>query len=270
VTKANTNSQNLFDFSSYTLTIPNFIFLEAPIGYGKTFFIKELCENTLKEAKVISYSSKSKTSFKSFLAELFQKEFSNIYEYYKVLETSKEKIVFIFDDFHLLKQDDEVIEFITFFLKNQFENLYFILASREKINLPYENIIASNRALYINQTKLKINLDDLETPLTEEDKLFLAKFDGWALGIFLYLKHKNNELDFKAFQQLVESSINEFINETPLLTSKKAFSLIYELPKFWQEIVFKNFITKSSYWFLSIRAKSSISLSSTRVFKKSF
>ncbi len=235
--------------------------LEAPAGYGKTYYLNNLLPNIYHENTLL-------IDLHEFIhkPELFFVELKNIclrnnlpycnsliaYDWYQVWQGS-DSFTFIIDNYHLVS--NLINDFISFFIYKSLENIQFIISSRQKIDLPFENLFAQDKALYLDLNSLRLSLNqtkkiwsDNKLEWSDKDEEFYNYYGGWNKGIFLYLQKQKNIIKTELFNQLIENSIKEVTEQYINEPVNKIINEIDILPDVFQNKIKLLYQNKVEYW----------------------
>ncbi|MBC7476089.1 MAG: tetratricopeptide repeat protein, partial [Candidatus Sericytochromatia bacterium] len=235
--------------------------LEAPSGYGKTYYLNNLLPNIYNEKTI-------RIDIHDFIhrPELLFEELKNIclksnlpycnsltaYDWYQVWKES-DSFTFIIENYHLVS--NLINDFISFFIYKSLDNIQFIISSRQKIDLPFENIFVQDKAQYLDLSSLKLSLNqtkkiwsDNKLEWSDKDEEFYNYYDGWNKGIFLYLQKQKNMIKQKLFNQLIESSIKDVTEQYINKQVNKTINEIDTLPDIFQNKIKLSYQNKVEYW----------------------
>lgn len=241
------------------------IIIEAPSGYGKTFYIENVLPENQKKIKISPFNSFN--FFESLKSQCLENDlqYPLTEDYYQWYESWKntEKFIFILDDFHILKNNQQINHFIQYILKNNPKNIQIVITSREKINLDFQDYFATGKAVYIDRDKLKFSFKDFEKLLLSvnlkaisEDKDFYNYCDGWNKAILLYLQLRKSEIPQEFFQQLIESSVKDiFFVDNKFSIGCFLFFFHAKISKLFNDIALKVLQDKSEYWYFISKDK---------------
>lgn len=229
----------------------NINIIEAPAGYGKTYFAQQLADtqdnpilwyqvgdndndlnslifNLLLALAQIKnsddFSSISKHAISSeIIAERIKKEFKN-------------GLTIVFDDLHII-DNSKTLEFITSFVYALADsNTFFILVSREKIEFTNQSLFAHKKVMIFTAKELLFSIDELEKYLKKcncfsESLLteIYSKTKGWIAAVNILLlfddfTHNDNIIDTNTFASYVQeeilykldSEVRQFLIETSI------------------------------------------------------
>jgi len=117
--------------------------------------------------------------------------------------TLNEKIIFVLDDYHLVKDSDEINEFINLFLENLPSSVHLAITTRVEPRLRFSLLKARRDILEIREAELSFSNEEIEQLFSELFDLELQKesiqalhqkTSGWVSALFLFyhgLKNKN-------------------------------------------------------------------------------
>ena len=217
------------------INIPYFTLIEAPHGYGKTFYINKLLENK----KLDTYSISG----------------SEIYFDLKKLETfinKKDNHVLTLDNINLFINYNEIVDFLENLILKPLKNIKIIVSSNKKTNLSFEKL--DNNCIYLDINLLKITEDDYKALFKENnlrvektDLDFLTETEGWNLAIDLYIKLKKGNISYRFFNELLAKSIKKTLTNELTYKNKDDYFIDF-LPKIFKNDIDTLFIEDEFYW----------------------
>jgi two-component SAPR family response regulator len=240
--------------------LPYLTVLEAPGGYGKTYHIEKTCSeyNHTPVLKFIRESAPG--SFFEELALLTGGSISNINTWENIKGKSDKEIILVFDDFHLIPDDTQVISFLDYLIKVPVAGFHIFIANRYPVNLRVSALIASAKGIYLNKENLQFSLENFkklwqenQLEMKENDLQFFNHCQGWPLGIMLYLRYRTGEISKDIFNSLLAASVNDtlpvFKDKTDISSQLKNWFSGKEaqVPLFSEQLIAK-FKTNPQYW----------------------
>lgn len=216
------------------------VLVHAPAGYGKTTLMSQwamtqknigwfsLDENDNKSARFIAYFSAalSQAAYNETPQTINPQRYDNLVAHLNQLlfdiNPVKEHFYLLLDDFHLI-DNEEILEGIRFWIKNQPHNMTLILVSR---TVPSLNIAS----LRIKEWLLEINIEQLPFTYDESFKFFEQSSkeqqsqhdiialcnatEGWPTALQLAkLYIKQHECSFQQATDYIERLNNHHITE---------------------------------------------------------
>ncbi|MDY6932999.1 MAG: hypothetical protein SVZ03_02095 [Spirochaetota bacterium] len=139
----------------------------------------------------------------------------------------RKNLIIVLDDYHLIKDSQEINESLEFFLENQPLEVHLVIISRSDPGLSLSKFRARREVLDIREADLSFTLPKVQQfylqlfdiPLHEESlKILNQKTDGWVSGLILFyhsLKWKNpKEIDellykLKGSQRIISDYLEE-------------------------------------------------------------
>ncbi|MDY7033823.1 MAG: BTAD domain-containing putative transcriptional regulator [Thermodesulfobacteriota bacterium] len=106
-----------------------------------------------------------------------------------------EETIIVFDDYHLLRESEDVNNFFEFLINHLPHHLHMVIISRSELEFPISRLRAQNNLLEISERELSFGLaeikrlyyDIFEIHLPEKGlELLLKKTEGWVSGIILF------------------------------------------------------------------------------------
>lgn len=212
-------------------SLPYITLVQAPGGYGKTYFINNLIESNQDQDYITINYIHQKDGFINCLIMSFGLKninppiSSQLIDWYKFFSNLNKKLLIVIENIELVK-DKEVFDFIDFFITNNPKNIYFIFSSAKKLNITQKVISKSFKLIEkedlvfnINSMKKLWQKNDLE--LTQKDNDFFRLSNGWNQAIILYLQYSKNEISENKFDFLIKEAIFSLFSD---LDIKRIFS----------------------------------------------
>lgn len=223
-------------FLGYPLTI-----VEAPMGYGKTTFVRESLKKV--DANVLwqkVFDNSISVFWKGFCLQLgeidrdramrlaalgFPSDSTTRYEAMSLIEAMKlqKDTVLVIDDYHLIA-GSHTNEFIEFLVSNEIPYLHLILIGRHTGMQGIEELKLKGYLLHIEKAAFEFSRKDIEeyygicgiTLKENEVQMLYAMTEGWISALYLILLNylENGHLDkTKDISKLIEHAVYRPLSE---------------------------------------------------------
>lgn len=229
-------AKTMIGFLDYSLTI-----VEAPMGYGKTTFVRENLKNL--DAKILwqkVYDNSILGFWKGFCCQLeevdqpramnlsalgFPNDSTTRYEAMSLIgemELQKDTVLVI-DDYHFVA-DSETNDFIEFLVKNEIPNFHLILIARHTGMQEIEELKLKGYILHIKKEDLEFSDKDIKAYyqlcgifLKENEVQMLYNLtEGWISALYLIMlnyRGSGNLDSSKDIGKLIENAVYRHLSE---------------------------------------------------------
>lgn len=226
------------------------ILIEGEAGSGKTTFLSMLFNNKSNYSYITcDIEDKNKNVFlKEILESFSDRNFNFIIPRSELLNLLIERLnsfdkdlYLIFDDFHEIYGEDEIIETIKILIKETNPNVHFIISSRYKIIDPFNHFIIRDLASIIDSNEMKLSYKEVEE-FFKFKKIKLRKVElqniyeksnGWILYLNLiskFFKENIKIYDFRIIEKFFENEIFSKLNENEV-EALRIFTLVKKVNK---------------------------------------
>ncbi|MGD2027903.1 MAG: tetratricopeptide repeat protein, partial [Anaerolineales bacterium] len=197
-------------------------FVCAPAGYGKTTLLVDFAEDI--DAVVywnrISSDENNLAAFYENVVQAFQihhpeleKASSLLFDKgtpspqdlaYRLVnqlgETLQDFSIFILDDYHLVSEEPEIVDFIESFISYLPDHLRLLIGSRNVYGIPTALLYVQEQLAIISEDDLKFTKDEIEQLCwkyyhiqlsDKQSQMIMEQAEGWIVAILLALRSEN-------------------------------------------------------------------------------
>ncbi len=229
-----TNMMN--KFMEYPLTI-----IEAPMGYGKTTFVRESLKKT--DADILwhkTYDADTGGFWSGFCHQMetlnpekaqslgalgFPIDSTTRFEAVKLLKKMdlQKNTIVIIDDYHLIASE-ETNAFISYLIKNEILNFNLVLITRYVDLKELEELQLKGQLLYLHKDNFEFSCEDIKKyyrlcgiSLKDENVKMLHRMtEGWVSALYLIMLNyqQSKKLDTsRNIGKLIENAVYRFLPE---------------------------------------------------------
>ncbi|MET1255497.1 LuxR C-terminal-related transcriptional regulator [Aliikangiella maris] len=249
------------------LKLKRVVFINAPAGYGKSALIEKLASNNEYVNCVyrIAQDDNSLHYFKIYLVASLKyatnligedsKDYAESELDEKItpsfilsrLSSTRKKICIILDNFHLVAENKEIIQFIQSLIDYAPKNLSVIISSRKKTHLKLGKYYIYDQVVEINENQLKFHFNEIKHYFEQHEGIFLNQEEleqiyyytqGWPAAVkmltILYRQEGFSITQLKHFN-FTNSIIEQYLTEEVLPAQGS---------KYWNLLVYLSIVKK--------------------------